>query len=54
MDIVVLKSMEVDNDTVELVQNHHCEHYELQINGIPVFNCKEYAQAEHEYSMEAA
>jgi len=36
------------------VHNLHCEHYELQIDGMPVFNCKEYAQAEYEYNMEVA
>jgi len=53
-DIVILKSMVVDDERIELIHNLHCEHYELQIDGIPVFNCKEYAQAEHEYNMEAA
>ena len=51
-DIIVMKSMEVDGSVIELVNNLHCEHYELQIDGIPVFNCKEYRQAEHEYNME--
>ena len=54
LEIKVLKAMRVDGSLIELVHNLHCEHYELQIDGIPVFNCKEYAQAEYEYSMEAA
>ncbi len=55
IDTEVLKSMMLDDNTIiALVHNHHCEHYELQIDGIPVFNCKDYTQAEYEYSMEAA
>ena len=53
-EIEVLKSMWIDNTLIELVHNHHCEHYELQIDGIPVFHCKHYSQAIYEYSMEAA
>ena len=53
-EIEVLKSMQVGDTLIELVHNHHCEHYELQIDGIPVFNCKHYAQAFYEYSMEVA
>jgi hypothetical protein len=53
-EIEVLKSMMVDDTLIELVHNHHCEHYELQIDGIPVFNCKAYSQANYEYNMEAA
>jgi len=53
-EIEVLKSMRVDDTLIELVHNHHCEHYELQIGGIPVFNCKNYSQANYEYNMEVA
>ena len=53
-DFIIIKSMTVDGQHIELINNLHCEHYELQIDGIPVFNCTEYAQAEHEYNMEAA
>ena len=53
MDFVVYKS-EADNTgrLVELVRNRHCEVYEVIVDGIPVFNCDDYSQAEHEYSME--
>jgi hypothetical protein len=51
-EIEVLKSMWVEDMLIELVHNRHCEHYELQIDGIPVFNCKDYLQAEYEYNME--
>ena len=51
-EIEVLKSMRVEDMLIELVHNRHCEHYELQIDGIPVFNCKDYLQAEYEYNME--
>ena len=54
MDFVVLKKMVVDGSLIELIHNIHCGHYELQIDGIPVFNCNAYAQAEFEFSMEAA
>ena len=36
---------------IELVNNLHCEVYELQIDGIPVFNCTDYIQAEYEYRL---
>ena len=51
-EIEVMKSMQVGDKLIELVHNRHCEHYELQIDGIPVFNCKDYLQAEYEYKME--
>ena len=53
MDFVVYKS-EADNQgrLVELVRNEHCEVYEVIVDGIPVFNCTDYKQAEHEYNME--
>ena len=53
MDFVVYKS-ESDNAgrLVELVHNKHCEVYEVIVDGIPVFNCDDYKQAEHEYNME--
>ena len=53
-EIKVIKFMKVEDTLIELVHNLHCEHYELQINGVPVFNCKHYSQIEHEYNMEAA
>ena len=53
MDFVVYKSEEDDTGrVVELVRNRHCEVYEVIVDGIPVFNCNVYKQAEHEYSME--
>ena len=53
MDFVIYKS-ESDNQgrLVELVRNEHCEVYEVIVDGIPVFNCTDYKQAEHEYNME--
>jgi hypothetical protein len=53
MDFVIYKS-EADNQgrLVELVHNKHCEVYEVIVDGIPVFNCTDYKQAEHEYRME--
>ena len=53
-DFILLKSTTVDGKLIELVNNLHCEVYELQIDGIPVFNCTNLAQAEYEYSMELA
>ena len=53
MDFVVYKKEEDDEGrVVELVRNRHCEVYEVIVDGIPVFNCNDYRQAEHEYSME--
>ena len=53
MDFVVYKSEEDETGrVVELVRNRHCEVYEVIVNGIPVFNCNDYRQVEHEYSME--
>ena len=53
-DIILLRSMLVDGTLIELVHNLHCEHYELLIDGIPVYNTKQRIHAEYEYSMEAA
>ena len=53
MDFVIYKSEADDNGRlVELVRNRHCEVYEVIVDGIPVFNCEDYGQAEHEYNME--
>ena len=53
MDFVIYKSEADDNGRlVELVRNRHCEVYEVIVDGIPVFNCEDYRQAEHEYNME--
>tara|TARA_R110000824_G_scaffold59926_1_gene160530 strand:- start:172 stop:357 length:186 start_codon:yes stop_codon:yes gene_type:complete len=54
MDYQILKSMRVDDTLIELVHNVHCEHYELVIDGIPVFNSKEMIHVDHEYQMEVA
>ena len=53
MDFVIYKA-EADNQgrLVELVHNKHCEVYEVQVDGIPVFNSTDYEQANHEYDME--
>ena len=53
MDFVIYKS-EADNTGrfVELVNNNHCEVYEVIVDGIPVFNCTDYSIAEHEFNME--
>lgn len=53
-DFVILKSMWVEGTLIELIHNLHCEHYELQIDGIPVFYSNERIHADYEYSMEAA
>lgn len=53
-DFEIIKSMRVDSTLIELVHNLHCEHYELQIDGIPVFYSNELIHADYEYSMEAA
>ena len=53
-DFILLKSTTVDGKLIELVNNLHCEVYELQIDGIPVFNCTDYIQAEYEYRIECA
>jgi hypothetical protein len=52
MDFFIIQSAEVEGRLIELVGNNHCEHYELCIDGIPVFNTKELAAAQHEYNME--
>ena len=52
-DFILMKSEKDDTGRlVELINNLHCEVYEVQIDGIPVFNCTDYEQAEHEYRME--
>ena len=53
VDFVMLES-EADDDgrLVELIHNLHCEVYEVVVDGIPVFNCTDLQQAEHEYRME--
>ena len=52
MDFVVYKSEAAEGRLVELVHNKHCEMYEVQVDGIPVFNCTDYLIAEHEFNME--
>jgi hypothetical protein len=53
VDFIVMKSEQDETGRlVELVNNLHCEVYEVQVDGIPVFNCANYEQAEHEYKME--
>jgi len=52
VDFIVMKQEYCDGILVELVNNLHCEVYEVQVDGIPVFNCTDYGQAEHEYNME--
>jgi hypothetical protein len=52
IDFIVIKQEYCDGTLVELVNNLHCEVYEVQVDGIPVFNCTNYQQAEHEYTME--
>jgi hypothetical protein len=53
VDFIIMKSETDDTGRlVELVNNLHCGVYEVQVDGIPVFNCSNYGQAEHEYRME--
>ena len=52
IDFIVMKTECLDGILVELVNNLHCEVYEIQVDGMPVFNCTNYQQAEHEYNME--
>jgi hypothetical protein len=52
IDFIVMKTEYLDGILVELVNNLHCEVYEIQVDGMPVFNCTNYQQAEHEYNME--
>jgi hypothetical protein len=53
MDFVIYKSETDDSGRlVELVHNKHCEVYEVQVDGIPVYNSVSYGNAEHEYTME--
>lgn len=52
MDFTVIKSELVEGQVISLVDNRHCEHYEVQIDNIPVFYSKDYPAAEHEYNME--
>lgn len=51
-DIILMQSQHADGKLVELINNLHCEVYEVTVDGIPVFNCTDYQQAEHEYNME--
>ena len=53
-DIILLRAMVVDGSLIELVHNLHCEHYEILIDGIPVYNTTQLIHANYEYSMEAA
>ena len=52
IDFIVMKQEYCCGILVELVNNLHCEVYEIQVDGVPVFNCTNYQQAEHEYNME--
>ena len=53
MDFVMLESEDDGNSRlVEFIHNLHCEVYEVVVNGIPVFNCTDLQQAQHEYNME--
>ena len=54
VDFVMMKSEMVQDTLVELIHNLHCEHYEVAIDGIPVFYSADYQAAEHEYNMELA
>ena len=51
-DFIVVKKEYKEGILVELVNNLHCEVYEVVVDGLPVFNCTNYQQAEHEYNME--
>jgi len=51
-DFIVIKKECREGILVELVNNLHCEVYEVLVDGIPVFNTANYQQAEHEYNME--
>ena len=52
-DFIVMKTEKDETGRlVELINNLHCEVYEVQVNGIPVFNCNNFEQANHEYNME--
>ena len=53
-DIIILKSMRVDDSLIQMIQNLHCELYELQIDGIPVFYSNDMEHVAYEYDMEAA
>ena len=53
-DIIILKSMRVDNSLIQMIQNLHCEHYELQIDGTPVFYSNDMQHVAYEYEMEQA
>ena len=53
-DFVVIKVGSNQDRLVELIHNLHCEVYEVVVDGIPVFNCAAYIQAEYEYSIECA
>ena len=53
-DFVVIKVESNAGRLVELVHNLHCEVYEVVVDGLPVFNCTNYIQAEYEYRIECA
>ena len=53
-DFVVIKVEPNAGRLVELIHNLHCEVYEVVVDGLPVFNCADYIQAEYEYSIECA
>ena len=46
-DFIIMKQSATPERLVELVHNLHCEVYEVVVDGIPVFNCKSYEQANH-------
>ncbi len=52
MDFFIIKSAREEGRLIELVGNNHCGHYEVCVDGIPVFNTNELAAAEQEYNME--
>ena len=51
-DFNILKSMWVEGTLIEMVHSLHCEHYELQIDGIPVFYSNDMEHVAYEYEME--
>jgi len=51
-DFIIMKQSATPERLVELVHNLHCEVYEVVVDGIPVFNCKSYEQANHEFNTE--
>jgi hypothetical protein len=52
VDFIVMKKEDQEGKLIELVNNLHCEVYEVVVDGMTVFNCTNYQQAEHEYNME--